>query len=118
LSSNIPPDFASELSRLTDKYGVDRQTARAALQGHRGRSKSLEDFLAAIRIARLAEGIRDPLQEYINGTLYQEVEVEKVKHCAAARVLADYVKGNSHPSKIERLRRTYKKTKHAAKNWQ
>src|SRR5215831_9494712 len=70
LSHNIPPDFASELSRLMDKHGVDRRTARAALQGRRGRSKSLHDVAAAIEIAIKAEGLRDPLQDFINGTLF------------------------------------------------
>ena len=92
-----------------DEHGVDRQTARAALRGRRGRSKSLQDVRAGIEIALLAEGIRDPLQDFINGTLFDQGEVEKVKPCAAARLLADYVEGNSHPSKIERLRRGYRK---------
>jgi len=109
LSHHIPPDFASELSRLMDEHGVDRQTARAALRGRRGRSKSLQDVKAGIEIALLAEGIRDPLQDFINGTLFDQGEVEKVKPCAAARLLADYVEGNTHPSKIEKLRRGYRK---------
>ena len=118
-------EFKLELSRLMDKYGIDRQTARAALEGRPGPSKSLKDVLAVIEIAIQAEGLIQSLQDMFYLKDYRRVEfdddgtfrvygfdkskVKKVKHCTAAAILSDQIERTSPRSGAERLRKEFKK---------
>jgi hypothetical protein len=93
-----------------DEYEADERTVRAALRGpHRhGKRPKLhtEDIFAAISIAMQAERI-PTLHHFINRR--PEHEIVRVRPCTTARFLADHVKGNSRRSKIERLRREFRK---------
>jgi len=120
MASNKPADFASELSRLMDKHEVDEATVWAALRrrANRAREKShTADIIMVIEIARAAEGVRDSLQDFIDGKYTRDYEMEKVKPCTTAKMLADFVRGNSNPSKIERLRRKFRKDEKNYRNF-
>jgi hypothetical protein len=119
------PEFKSELSCLMDKYGIDRQTARAALEGRPGPSKSLKDVLAVIEIAIQTEGLIQSLQDMFylkdyrrfefddDGTFriygFDKSKVNRVKHCTAANILSDQIERTNRRSGAERLRKEFKK---------
>ena len=56
-----------------------------------------------------------------DGTLYfygfDKSKVKKVRPWTAARILADQVKGNSYPSKMERLRREFRRNERYYDLW-
>jgi hypothetical protein len=112
MASDKLADFTADLTRLMDRYRVDGPTVRAILRGRKRRTRAksfTEDFVAALIIALMAEGARHALQGFKNGTRFEEYEVEKIKPCTAARLVAECVRGNSIPSTIERLRKEFRR---------
>jgi hypothetical protein len=119
------------LYRLIDEHGIDLPTARVALRS--ARLPSVADLFAVIEIAMLAEGVIRPVQDLINikylyyidkkDNLYyfDKSKAKKYRPCTAAGILADEVEGNSDRSKMERLRRKFRKHekyyRFLARNW-
>ena len=119
------------LQRLINdhKYEIEKQSTLAPLQNliialQDGHDCDFDkgDIVGALQclvnghceVEAEVENLATYLQYLLNGP-------EKAKPCTAARVPADHVKGNSHRSNVERLRREFRKNEKyyrlLARNW-